>query len=191
MNSRKYIVDIIKDLVANVETKLLPSLSLYDADIQAISYEFGHPLEIIETLHQKDGNSDFIYKKYPLVCLFTDIKEKKGLNGEYSEATLAIVVVQQTREEYKAAERKEFVFKPVIHPIVDALINEIALSPYFMQFDADLIKRVETDRYFWGRTSAGGTDANKFNDYLDATECAIDVTVSPFCILSPKTTNVK
>jgi hypothetical protein len=193
MNERRYLEDVLRMLVSNVETKVLPTLSAYDENIVAISYEFGHPREVLETQHQKDESNTLFDKKYPLVWLFTDIKQKKGLIGKYSLSDVRIIVAHHTNEDYKADERKELVFKPVIHPIVDALMQEIALSPYFLEFNADMITRTETDRYFWGRIGTNGSDttANIANEFIDATDCEISLTLSKDCIFNPLTTNIK
>lgn len=190
MNKRVYIVDVMKDIVAAVSVKLLAQLKIREATIEAVNYEFGHPIEIIETLTQKDQSDTLVYEKYPLVALFTDIEEEKGTIDEYSTARLNIVVVHHTLHEYKASERLTEIFKPIIHPIVDALMGQIALSPYFMVVSADDIKRTETDRYYWGRQGNAGNTAIKFNDFLDATEIEMTIRVNPNCVLSTNSSNI-
>ena len=182
MNERRYIVDIMRTVVAAVEARLLPQLQAYDSNIQAVHYEYGHPIEILETLRQMDESSTLRYKKYPLVALFTDIKEQKGVLGEYSHATLQLVVVHHTKPEYKAEERRIKNFIPVIHPIVDELFNQVVKSKYFLDSSTNTLERTEIDRYYWGRQAAGGNDANKGNDYLDATEIELNVRVNPNCL---------
>lgn len=200
MNQRRYIVDIMADIVAAVSAELTPQLQAYDPLLQAVNYQFGHPLEILETLKQRDESVTLRYKKYPLVALFTDIEEDKGLLGRYSSEELTIMVVYHTLPTYKAEERLMKTFKPVIHPIVDSLVKIISNSPYFLNGDPDLIVRKETDRYFLGRQGTSGRQdnvsnlsniANLANDYLDATELKIQLDVNPSCILKPSQTNIR
>lgn len=191
MNPRRYIVDILRQLVANVQTNLIAQLSAYSSDIQGVHYLFGHPLEINERLQQMEESGTFSFKKYPLVAYFTDTDETKGVLGEYSHARLHIAVINQTSPTFRAEDRLEKNFKPIIHPVVDELISQITSSPYFLDFDPDLTDRVETDRYFWGRGGAYGNTAIIGNDYWDATELQLNVRVSPNCILNPNSSNLK
>lgn len=190
MNERRYIVDILRDILAEISTELLPQLQAYEPSIQGVWYEYGHPIEILETLAQKDQAASFVFTKYPLVALFTDIEESKGTLGQYSTATLNLCVIHQTDPNYKAAERTQKTFKPVIHPIVDAIIERIAESQYFNDYDPDQIRRSETDHYYWGTHAVMGGQANFGNDFWDATELRITVNLSPFCILNNYSTNI-
>jgi hypothetical protein len=180
----------MRDVAAAVSAKLLTQLKAHESTIEAVNYDFGHPIEIIETLTQKDESATLVYKKYPLIALFTDIPEEKGIVGRYSDAKLSIVVVHHTEYDFKASERLQNIFKPVIHPIVDELMIQLALNPYFTVYNADDIKRTETDRYYWGRQSNAGNTALKFNDYLDATEIEMTIGVNPYCILSNNSSNI-
>lgn len=200
MNDRRYVVEIMSDIVAAVSAELLPQLQAYDALIQAVNYQFGHPLEILETLKQRDESLTLRYKKYPLVALFTDIQEDKGVLGKYSSEELVLMVVYHTNPTYKAAERLARSFKPVIHPIVDSLIQHLSDNSYFLNGDPDLIVRKETDHYFWGRQGSAGKESNVSNlsnisnianDYLDATELRIQLDVNPSCIITPLNTNIR
>lgn len=191
MNKRLYIVDIMRDLVTAVSAELTPKLQLMDSLLQAVNYQYGHPAEILETLKQRDESQSLRYRKYPLVALFTDIEETKGVKGVYSNADITLMVVHHTRPDYKADERLEKSFKPVIHPIVDALLKGIANSPYFLDGDPDLIERIETDRFYLGRQGAAGGEANLANDYLDGTELKMKLRVDPSCIIKPNNTNIR
>lgn len=174
----------MKTVVQAVEAKLLPTLQADDPAIQAVHYEYGHPLEIMETCRQMDKSPTLRYKKYPMVALFTDIRERKGTMGEYSRATIDLVVVHHTLPSYKAEERRLKTFMPVIHPIVDELVNQIAESDYFIDSNPNTIERTEIDRYYWGRQAVGGNDQLKGNDFLDATELQLQVRVSSDCIIN-------
>jgi hypothetical protein len=191
VNERRYLVDEMREITSLVESKLLAQLMAYDSTIQAVHYEYGHVLEILETLRQMDEAEELIYKRYPLVALITDIPERKGILGKYSEVEFTLLVVNHTLAEYKAEERRQKNFIPVIHPIVDELIIQIARSPYFLDYDPDLIKRVETDEYYLGKHGAGGGTANLANDFLDCTEVVITASLNPNCIIKPLTTNIR
>ncbi len=187
---RRYIVEIMADIVLQVQSKLLSTLQAYEPTIEAVNYLFGHPVEILETLRQMSEAPTLEFKRYPLVALFTDIEEHKGRKGIYSTAELTLLVVHHTQPEYKAAERLVKNFKPVIHPVVDALLDGIADSPYFMELEKEMIERTETDQYYIGRQGTAGGEANTTNDYLDGTRIVANLTVNPSCILKPLITNI-
>lgn len=189
MNERRYLVDIMRDVVAAVQTDVLPALQAYQPSIEAVHYEFGHPIEILETLRQMSQAPSLEFKRYPLVALFTDIEENKGTKGVYGKEEITLLIVNSTIPEYKAATRLEKNFKQIIHPVVDSLIKCICDSPYFVEGDPDIIERTETDQYFIGRQGTAGNEANTTNDYLDGTRLVINVTMSSSCILKPLITN--
>lgn len=191
MIQRRYLVDIIQDIVDNkVSPALTQQLKQVESVIEGVYYMYGHPAEIAQRLYAKEGTS-FAYKKYPLVCLFTDMEEGKGDINHFSRTRVRIVVLHSTSPDFIAPNRLESKFRPIIHPIVDELINQIALSPYFHEFDPDLIERTETDRYYWGTYSGQNTAANRLNDYLDATEISMYLTLNQFCILPSLAKNIK
>jgi len=74
------VVDIFADIVARMNDELLASFQAIDSKIQAVNYQHGHPIEIVETLKQYDKSTSKRYKKYPLVLLVEDIKEYHGSN---------------------------------------------------------------------------------------------------------------
>jgi hypothetical protein len=161
MNKPVYIVDLFQTIVNSTSTAL---------DMQ-IGYEFGHPYEINETLVSLSKSPVTQAGKFPLVALFTDIKEKKGQKfGTYANASLHIVIAEQTQQNLKSSERMEQVFKPTLQPIYDELINQIARSKYFSESTAELILHDKTDRLYWGKSGIMGNAGLIFTDLLDCIE---------------------
>jgi len=165
-----YIVDIMRDVVKNVELKVLPQLQAYDNLIQGVHYDHGHPAEIIETLKQKDKSDTLIFKKYPAVFLFQDFTETMGEPGVDSSAKLHLLIVAATSSEYKAHERYEKNFKPILYPIYLELKEQIFKSGKVMVPSASSLSFNKIDRLFWGRQGLYGNESNVFNDFLDAIE---------------------
>lgn len=162
-----YIVDIISEAVARTSDKLLPQLQKYDNLIQGVHYDHGHPVEIIETLKQKDKSDTLVFKKYPAVFLFQDFKETVSQAGIATSARLHILIVAATSREYKASERYDKNFRPILYPIYLELKNQILKSGKVL---ADVLSFEKTDRLFWGKQGLYGNEGNVFNDYLDAIE---------------------
>lgn len=155
----KYIVDVFMSLQDGVQSRFGSS----------VNFMYGHPVEIVGQLQQMTG----IYEaeKWPLVALFQDFEEKKGdsLSIE-SSVNLNIIIAQMTLPTLTSPERYEQTFKPVLYPLYEAFINQVALSGQFSEREPGLIKNVKIDHVYWGKKGLYGSSANTFNDYIDAIE---------------------
>lgn len=166
------VVDIFAIIVDKVRTELLPSLQSYDANIETINYQFGHPLEIVETLSQYDKDPAKRKKKFPLIMLVQDFPEvyNGGEELPFPEVTLRIIIAYHTKAEYKAAVRYEKTFKPVLYPILKEFMRQIEQTNYFYISDIDDTTFTKTDRLYWGKEALYGNTANIAGSYLDAIE---------------------
>lgn len=166
-----FIQDILAPIVAKVSTKLLPSLQAFDPAITAVHYDYGHPLEIIETLSQKSQVDEFLYKKYPLVALFLDADLHRGKEiGVYGEFTLHMAIIRGTDPLYKAKERDDYNFKPVLMPIYLEMMKQIRRSGAFFLSSEQMIPHDPINRYYWGKQGLYGNEGNIFNDHVDCIE---------------------
>lgn len=168
---KTYIEDDMATIVSRVSTALTTKLKLTDPKIQGVWYEFGTRLEIIETLSQKSGNDIYKFRKYPLVCLFTDISYSLGNNAnDTAELKLNMAIIYGTKATFKAKDRLEKNFKPIIMPIYDELLRQISLDgKMFLNASATVNIRHTTQRkYYWGTQPIDG--ANVFNDFVDGLE---------------------
>lgn len=165
-----FIQDVLEPIVAEVSTKLLTKLQLFDPNITAVHYDYGHPLEIIETLSEKSG-SDFTYQKYPLVALFLDADLQRGREiGKYGKFKLHMAIIRGTDPIYKAKERDDFNFKPVLMPIYLEFIKQLKASREFSILDESMIPHDPINRYYWGKQGLYGNEGNIFNDHVDCIE---------------------
>lgn len=166
-----YIQDIMKSVVDRVSAKLTPAFKLIDDSISAVHFDYGHPLEIIETLTQKSGTS-MVYDKYPLVALFLDASVERGVEvGMYGEYDLHLAIVKGTVAEYKAYQRDELNFRPFLIPIYMELMNQLMFEKALqMPTDVSRIRHRMTERYYWGRQGLYGNEGNIFGDHVDAIE---------------------
>lgn len=184
MSQPVYIVDVFREIVAAVQTAVLAQIQANEAavhgrsGIQVINYQHGHKIELIETLQQYDQSRDYHDQKYPLIYLVQDFTERRiNEPGKYCDAQLNILICHHTVQTLKAGERYAKVFKPVLYPIYAELLKQIALYPGIMQNDEEGILHSKTDRLYWGRQSAGGTDRVKLTDFVDAIEISnLDLT---------------
>lgn len=172
-----YIVDIIGAVVQAVQTKVLATIQANEQAaigatlIQAIDYQYGHLEELIVTLGQMDADPSLRYQKYPMVYLVQDFREQRGRQaGVYAEVSLNIIIAHQTDATYKITDRYAKVFKPVLYPIYNELIQQLAKSITTLQGSEDMIPHDKYDRSYWGTQSVGGNTRNKLNDFVDAIE---------------------
>lgn len=167
-----FIQDILRPIVSKVSEKLLPSLKAFDPGITAVHYDYGHLLEIVETLSQKTtAGGDFAYKKYPLVALLLDVPEEHGREiGVYAKYRLHIIIARGTKPTFKAPERDEYNFRPVLMPIYLEFIRQLKASKAFSILDEYSIPNEKINRYYWGRDGLAGKEGNVFNDWVDCIE---------------------
>lgn len=174
-----YIQDVFSEIVSNVSTKLTTKLQTVNPRITGVHYLYGTGYEIIETLMQLSKTAPF--EKYPCVCLFLNVNEEFNESlGIYSRLPeLRIAIVNGTDANYKAKQRDDKNFKPILTPIYQELLEEMFLS-CALQKPGLGYDHSATRNYFWGREVLYGHEANVFEDKLDA----INVTFRDLKILS-------
>lgn len=160
MSDALYIVDIIEDVIDEVRSSYTPPSSF---DSESPFYEYGHPLEIVNTLSEKEKNGTFKFKKYPMIALFQDFREGKGVNQAINASTeLNMVICVNTSKDFKSKERYTNTFKTVLYPLYNLFISKLMDSPYIQQ---GVIPHDKYDRPYWGRE-----EKHVFSDYIDAIE---------------------
>lgn len=158
------IKDLIKKVVEKVSAKMISQFP------GGITFLHGHPIEIIETLNQYNADPVYKDKKYPLIALFQDFRERMNTDvGIYADVSLNIIIANFTLNTYKAPERYDNNFNPILYPIYETLLKEITRSGYFMGY-ADNISHDKFDRLYWGRDGLYGKEGNIFSDFIDAIE---------------------
>jgi hypothetical protein len=167
--SALYIVDEIGAVVAAIDAVTYPLIGKH------INYMYGHPLEIINRLQQLTNSVDQKQRasKYPLVALFQDFEEGIGKQiGVAAEVSLHMIIANITEPQLITEQRYEKNFRPVLYPIYQELLRQIA-SPsqktFFVE-DEELIAHTKIDRVNWGKQGLYGGAANTFNDFLDCIE---------------------
>ncbi len=163
-----YVVEELKAITVKVSAKVLTQLQLKDSNITGVHFFNGHPKEIIETLGQLDQEPPFLYQRFPAICLFQDFKEPSGkIIGIRANPKIQVAIINQTLNDYKAWQRYQENFIPILYPIYNELIKQIKLNGHIQ---GRLVPHTKIDRLYWGRQGIGGGLENKFNDYLDAIE---------------------
>jgi len=129
-------------------------------------YMYGHPIEIVKILSEKDRSQTFKYQKYPLIMLVQDFRETVFTGG--SEANLTFILANITKPNYVAEDRYTNNFKPILYPLEAKLKRTLKMSGLTQLLNPDSIE--ETDKLYWGKEGLYGNEGNIFNDCIDAIE---------------------
>lgn len=144
-------------------------LSAFDPNIQGVFYQYGHPYEIVENMKQKDSSVSYQLKKYPVIVLFQSFDENIGqATGLYTTSQLRIAIIHHSRAEWKAKDRYEKVFKPVLYPIYLQLMDQLKASGKFI-IDGDELPHTKSDKPYYD-ADKGENVANDFADAIEITD---------------------
>lgn len=139
----------------------------YDVQQQTgvqVHYQHGHPQEIDDTLQAWSKTPDNSGRKYPLIALFQDFDERRGVGaGVMAEINVDILIATMTRPELTASQRMAISFVPLLYPLYNQFVESVCRSGYFMGATPTSLQHTKTDRMFWGRNKAAA-----FGDYVDA-----------------------
>ena len=164
MSDKRYFVDIFESIVQRVQ-------ELYDTvnnPVEKPYYLHGHILDIIAVLSERDDSNVWKFKKYPLIALIEDIEEDDRFPIIYEYVCgPRVLIIMDTSPDYHAADRYDNVFKTVLQPIYDNLIEAMDenLDIYNDKYD---LQSTKVNRVYWGNQEEFGVGAHILNDYLDA-----------------------
>lgn len=134
-------------------------------------YIFGHYQEIANRLLEKDADTDFKFKKYPLIVLRMDFTE--DVNQGMWRSALNVIIVNLTNPGYNAEQRYASVFKPLLYPLYEKFLKALRDSGLFswdQKLEMSYPPHTKIDRPYWGTPGPQANLANIFNDPLDAVE---------------------
>lgn len=144
------IVDVIRDAVEKVQAR-------WDNEGQPFFFH-GHLQEVVNTFIEYDNSSRWSEKKFPCIILVHDFTE--SITGDFVDVKLNLIITTHSKQEYKASDRYEHTFTPVLYPLMELLFDELKFSNYIDKMEVTYDK---TDRLFWGTNNE-----NTGTDYLDA-----------------------
>lgn len=156
-----------KQLVADTEIELIAdSTVVFPADVpKKLYFMQGNVVEVNTRLQSMTNSGQHKGKKFPLVVLFRDIKERITIDG--IEFNCKVGIFTLTQPTYTADEREEKTFIPILRPIFEELLNQFSVSKAFGQ---PTVKDMEIDKwdcFFYGSVQG---NKNQFNDKVDAIE---------------------
>lgn len=172
MSNIPSISDALRTVVAATEAAIIADTSLDWGTLpKKVYFMHGHPIEIATVLQSYTESPTLKNKKYPFVILARDIEDETptmGHNGWDLKFEAKLFICTITSPHLRAEDRELQSFKPILHPILYELHNQISRSNLFGMPTIDQTGIRFTDRYRWG---ANVVDKNILNDYIDAVEC--------------------
>jgi len=155
----KILVDLFADLMNQVRAQL--NIKYGFDNSQQPYYHYGTYQNFVNEFLEKDSYSQ---EKYPAIYLLQPFSENTDVQniGILYEAEIQIYIVNHTEPNYSISDRYDEVFKPILYPIYEVLINELRNYRGF-QFPLSNIKHTKQDLPHWG-----DGNANFANDYIDA-----------------------
>ena len=163
------ISDAFRTVVAATEAAIIADTSLdWGTLAKKVYFMQGSLLEITNVLQSYTNSPSYKNKKYPLVILVRDVKEKlnKQLNGLGTSFKCHLLIITLTNPELRSDQREAQNFKPVLLPIFEELINQISKSKLFAMPTVKDMDITKWDCYFYGTKE--NIKKNIFNDYVDA-----------------------
>ncbi len=157
-----------KDVVAKTETAIIADNSLDWGTLpKKVYFMHGTLKEITSVLQAYTNSPTHKDKKYPLVILIRDVKEKVNDQrvGLGSSFKCRLLIVTITNKDYRSDDREIKNFKPILIPIFEELVRQIRKSRLFGMPTLKAMEIVKWDCYFYG---SNVNDKNIFNDYIDA-----------------------
>jgi len=113
--SFKYFPDVFADLIERTKAQI-PDLN--------IKFEYGTYLELTMMRQKKDNNQ---IEKYPLIWLVwdKDNNQQSWIEPCMYKISPRFFICSLTNQDYTTSQRCDNVFKPVLYPIFDALMEEM------------------------------------------------------------------
>lgn len=179
------IVDIFADVVSRLSEGLTVTMpesmdfstvpeSFVDVDNPEVSYVFGNARYFKDDLDDKTKAEETTVRKFPVVCLFAPIKEKRNQEDPlshqfYTTAKVNLLIACSSTKEWSNEQRKVYSFENVLRPIYKRLMEELERDRRLDWGYGGKIPHEYSENYSYGRYGAY-TDAsgNAVSEPIDA-----------------------
>ena len=159
----------VKDMFYNI-VQAIRAKPGYTAIPQLPNFYYGYWPEVANILAIKSQNS----YAFPAIILHANIPDKAGADYRYSkEISPSIYIVSQTKPTYSGIDRIENIYKPILYPIYERLIQEVKNSKYFnlIENGREIVPHNVSDLLY---LNSEAKNQNKLNDFVDAIEVKFD-----------------
>lgn len=149
MNNPAYIATEEMGIV--VENTRLALEARFPGEWPVLNYQIGYVSELNQTLQQFARTKTYAEIKFPCFWFAQPFSMFRGESGWYASLTdMRAFIIMETGKNYKALERMEKVFKPVIYPIYNEWLIQLKKHPAFFVPQTSLLQHKIVDRFFWG-----------------------------------------
>ena len=174
------IVDIFADVVARVGEGLtiitpgtLEPNTFISVDNPVVSYVFGNARYFKDDLDDKTKDEATNVSKFPVVCLFSPIKERRNqrdaVNGSiYTTAEVSLLIACSSTKEWSNEQRKVYSFENILRPIYRRLLEELKKDHRLLWDYYGEIPHEYSENYSYGRYGAYTDGNNAVSEPIDA-----------------------
>ena len=151
--------DVMQEVIDKVavDPDVISALSLYFSGVsyQVPFYEYGTYLELLQTCIRKDNNQE---PKYPLIWLVWEPSEnqQKWIEPYMYTLTAKVFICDRTNIDSTTSQRYTDTLKPILYPILFALIEALGNHPCVELNDEFLYPA--NDHPFWLNNPDGTYD---------------------------------
>lgn len=150
MNNPEYILTDEMQLVIDA---VKAALNVPAGTFPVLNYQYGYVQELNETLLQWEKDPTKSPLKFPLVWLAEPYEINRGMKANYGDASVDIFIINKSAKTWKAAERMDNNFKPVIYPIYRQMLEQFVISPAFNVISLSQLPHKYTNRYYFGENN--------------------------------------
>lgn len=153
MNNPEY---ILTDEMAVIVTAVQAALQQANIDAgqpagwPVLNYQYDYIERLNETLQQYEADPVKYAEKFPLVWLAEPYDTDRRTPGIYGTVNPRIYFINSTDKNWKAQQRMDFNYKPILLPIYREWLRQIIISPVFSHQSEESIPHKVTKGYYWG-----------------------------------------
>lgn len=150
------IPQVISDIVEQV------SINLYSELGSTVQFKHGTWKSIKERILEENGSRTRKNVRFPLVCLIQVFEEDFKADSEYSEATLTLLICNESEPQWYSEERYTNNYLPTLYPIYAEFMELLNASPYVVGYNQRYFQHTKADDLHLPET-----DVNKLPECLD------------------------
>lgn len=174
MDAPEYILtDEIETIVAAAKTAL---------GLSVLNYQYGFIQELNQTLKEMEASPAAYASKFPLVYLAEPFTIVRGQESVFGVAKPDLFIINTTTKEWKAKQRMDNNYKPILLPIYREILKQIVKSPVFQHLSSEKIPHTLTKGYYWGENQQ--TVLNDAVDCLKIGGLELPITHKSNCFIS-------
>ena len=175
------IVDIFSDVVAKVSEGLRITVptgynpdTFTEIECPEVAYVFGNGRYFKDDLDDKSKAEITSVRKFPVVCLFAPIKEKRNQEDPlkhqyYTTARVSLLIACSSVKEWSNEQRKVHSFENILRPIYTRLMEVLANDRRLDWGYGCKIPHEYSENYSYGRYGAYiDTDGHMVSEPIDA-----------------------